>query len=76
MIYSLDSVSKVYLQGRAKVRALRGISFQVTEGEHIALLGHSGAGKSTLFRLLNATIRPTAGTVLFEGQGFRQRLPR
>jgi phosphonate transport system ATP-binding protein len=68
VIYSLDSVSKVYLQGRTKVRALQGISFQITEGEHVALLGHSGAGKSTLFRLLNATIRPTAGTVFFEGQ--------
>ena len=68
MIYSLDGVSKVYAQGRTSVRALHGISLQVAEGEHIALLGHSGAGKSTLFRLLNATIRPTSGAVSFEGQ--------
>jgi phosphonate transport system ATP-binding protein len=68
VIYSLDSVSKVYAQGRTNVRALNGISLEVTGGEHIALLGHSGAGKSTLFRLLNATIRPTSGAVSFEGQ--------
>jgi phosphonate transport system ATP-binding protein len=68
VIYSVDSVSKVYAQGRTNVRALHGISLQVTEGQHIALLGRSGAGKSTLFRLLNATIRPTSGAVSFEGQ--------
>ena len=68
MIYSLDSVSKIYMQGRTPVRALQGVSLRVTEGEHVALLGHSGAGKSTLFRLLNATIRPTSGMVCFEGQ--------
>jgi phosphonate transport system ATP-binding protein len=68
VIYFLNSVSKVYWQGRTQVRALQDVSFQVNEGEHIALLGHSGAGKSTLFRLLNATIRPTAGSVSFEGQ--------
>ena len=68
MIYSLESVSKIYMQGRTQVRALEGVSLQVAEGEHVALLGHSGAGKSTLFRLLNATIRPTSGSVSFEGQ--------
>ena len=68
MIYSVDCVSKQYWQGRIPVRALQDVSFQVREGEHIALLGHSGAGKSTLFRLLNATIRPTTGAVCFEGQ--------
>ena len=68
MIYSLDSVSKVYVQGRTNVRALRGVSLNVAHGAHIALLGHSGAGKSTLFRLLNATIRPTSGAVSFEGR--------
>jgi phosphonate transport system ATP-binding protein len=65
-MYSLNSVSKMYWQGRTQVCALRDISFQVNDGEHIALLGHSGAGKSTLFRLLNATIRPTSGSVSFE----------
>jgi phosphonate transport system ATP-binding protein len=68
VIYSLESVSKIYMQGRTQVRALEGVSLQVAEGEHVALLGHSGAGKSTLFRLLNATIRPTSGSVSFEGQ--------
>jgi phosphonate transport system ATP-binding protein len=68
VIYSLNSVSKVYHQGHTPVRALQGISLHVKEGEHVALLGHSGAGKSTLFRLLNATIRPTSGSVSFEGE--------
>jgi phosphonate transport system ATP-binding protein len=67
VIYSLDSVSKMYWQGRTQVCALHDISFQLNDGEHVALLGHSGAGKSTLFRLLNATIRPTSGAVSFEG---------
>jgi len=68
VIYLLDSVTKVYRQGRASVRALGKVSLQITEGAHIALLGPSGAGKSTLFRLLNATIRPTEGKLLFEGK--------
>jgi phosphonate transport system ATP-binding protein len=68
VIYSLSSVTKVYLQGHTRVCALNGISLEVSPGEHIALLGQSGAGKSTLFRLLNGTIRPTSGTVNFEGQ--------
>ena len=68
MIYLLDSVTKVYRHGRASVHALGKVSLQITEGAHIALLGPSGAGKSTLFRLLNATIRPTEGKLLFEGK--------
>ena len=68
MIYSVESVSKIYRQGRASVCALNGVTLKVTRGEHIALLGHSGAGKSTLFRLLNATIRPSTGAVIFEGR--------
>jgi ABC-type methionine transport system ATPase subunit len=66
--YSIEAVTKVYLQGRTGVCALNGINLQVAPGEHIALIGQSGAGKSTLFRLLNATSRPTSGAVLFEGR--------
>ena len=67
MIYSLQSVTKVFPQRRQQVQALNGVTLQVNPGEQIALLGQSGAGKTTLFRLLNGTLRPTAGSVLFDG---------
>ena len=67
MIYSLNSVTKFFLQRREQVQALNGVTLQVHSGEQIALLGQSGAGKTTLFRLLNGTLRPTAGSVFFDG---------
>ena len=47
------------------------ITFQVAEGEVLAILGPSGAGKSTLLRLLNRLDEPTSGTVLFAGADYR-----
>lgn len=67
MIYSLRDVTKTYSTSRAVVPALNRFSFDVQSGECIALLGSSGAGKTTLFRLLNATLRPTSGTLSFDG---------
>ncbi len=67
MIYSLQSVSKLFPQRREPVQALNGITLNVHAGERLALLGQSGAGKTTLFRLLNGTLRPSAGFVHFDG---------
>jgi phosphonate transport system ATP-binding protein len=67
VIYSLKSVTKFFPQRRQQVKALNGVTLEVHPGEQIALLGQSGAGKSTLFRLLNGTLRPTAGSVVFDG---------
>jgi phosphonate transport system ATP-binding protein len=67
VIYSLHSVTKIFPQRREEVQALNGVTLQVRPGEQIALLGQSGAGKTTLFRLLNGTLRPTAGSVFFDG---------
>jgi phosphonate transport system ATP-binding protein len=67
VIYSLQGVSKVFSHRREPVQALNGVTLQVHAGERLALLGQSGAGKTTLFRLLNGTLRPTAGSVLFDG---------
>ncbi len=67
MIYSLHRVTKFFLQHRQQVPALSDVTLQVRPGEQIALLGQSGAGKTTLFRLLNGTLRPNAGALLFDG---------
>ena len=63
--YHLKRVRKVF--GRGQV-ALEGFDLQVAEGERVALIGPSGAGKTTLFRMLNCTIRPTAGRLSIGGQ--------
>jgi phosphonate transport system ATP-binding protein len=67
LIYSLQQVTKSFPESRGQVQALSSITFAVRPGELLALLGQSGAGKTTLFRLLNATLRPSAGAVLFDG---------
>ncbi|MBX3461068.1 MAG: ATP-binding cassette domain-containing protein [Planctomycetes bacterium] len=46
-----------------RVEALHDLSFQIREGERVAVIGPSGAGKTTLFRLLAAVIKPTSGRV-------------
>ncbi len=66
MIYALDSITKHYTTRDGVVHSLDGLSFGVKPGERLAMIGKSGAGKTTLFRLLNATLRPTSGTIYFD----------
>ena len=49
------------------LRAVRDVSFEVAEGETLALVGANGAGKSTLLRTIAGAHRPAAGRVLFDG---------
>ncbi|MEW6562840.1 MAG: cell division ATP-binding protein FtsE [Pseudomonadota bacterium] len=60
-----NQVTKRYPGGH---EALRGISFEIGEGEMVYLTGHSGAGKSTLLKMIPAIERPTAGSVLVKNQ--------
>jgi D-xylose transport system ATP-binding protein len=50
------------------VEALRDVSFDVSAGEVVALLGDNGAGKSTLVKIISGTIQPDSGRLLFEGR--------
>ena len=60
IMYELEGVTKVFGSGDV---ALAGASFSIGRGEHVAFIGPSGAGKTTLFRVMNLTLRPTAGTL-------------
>ena len=63
-MYQLDRVRKVF-DGR--IVAVDELDLKVRRGEKLALIGPSGAGKTTLFRMLNLTILPTSGILLFDG---------
>jgi putative ABC transport system ATP-binding protein len=72
LIEAVD-VERTYRIGRdVEVRALRGVSFAVEDGEHVAVVGTSGSGKSTLLNLLGALDRPTSGYVRFLGRDVRE----
>ena len=48
-------------------KALDNVSFSVSRGEFIGVIGHTGSGKSTLMQQLNGLLKPTSGTVLLDG---------
>jgi putative ABC transport system ATP-binding protein len=62
----LEDVVREY-PGSPAVRALAGVSLQVQQGEHVAVVGRSGSGKSTLMHLAGALDTPTGGRVLVGG---------
>ncbi|HEV8547199.1 MAG TPA: ABC transporter ATP-binding protein [Candidatus Limnocylindrales bacterium] len=59
----LDDVHVQY----GNIRSLQGVSLRVAEGELVALIGSNGAGKTTTLRTISALLRPSRGTITFEG---------
>ncbi len=57
------------------IRALHGISFEVQEGELVALLGANGAGKSTTLKAIAGILRPVKGAIVFHGEEITNRAP-
>ncbi|MEU9142894.1 ABC transporter ATP-binding protein [Streptomyces sp. NPDC048349] len=51
-----------------KIEAVKGISFEVNEGEIVCLVGTNGAGKTTTLRTLSGLLKPTAGSITFDGK--------
>jgi ABC-2 type transport system ATP-binding protein len=68
-LIQVDGLIKTYRQGfwMRRVEAVRGISFQVTQGESFGFLGPNGAGKTTTIKILMGLMRPTGGRVSLFG---------
>ena len=66
-LIAVREVDKVYRSGEETVRALDRVSFEIQEGELVAIMGPSGSGKSTMMNLLGALDVPTSGSILLNG---------
>ncbi|ODA39433.1 ABC transporter ATP-binding protein [Desulfosporosinus sp. BG] len=65
-ILRVEKLSKIYGKGETAVKALDNISFSVSKGEFVAIIGPSGSGKSTLLHTLGGVDTPTSGKVFIE----------
>jgi putative ABC transport system ATP-binding protein len=66
-VIKLDDVHKTYQTGEVEVKAVRGVTLEIRQGEFVALMGASGSGKSTMMNTLGCLDRPTRGKYYLDG---------
>jgi len=67
----VNRLSKIYQLGNLEVHAMRSVTFRITVGEFVAIMGPSGSGKSTLMNLLGCLDLPSSGSYLLENIDIR-----
>ena len=67
-VLSTRDVRREYRMGAEIVRAVRGVSLDIHDGDYVAIVGPSGCGKSTMLNLLGVIDRPTGGVVTIRGR--------
>ena len=68
-LLEVKELQKIYTArfGGSRVEALKSVTFQVEQGEYVAIMGESGSGKTTLLNLIAALDRPTRGSIILDG---------
>jgi len=66
-VIRLEDIHKTYDTGDVEVKAVRGVSLEIQQGEFLAILGASGSGKSTMMNILGCLDRPTRGNYFIDG---------
>lgn len=72
-IIKIDRLRRDFQVGSEVVHALKGISFSITEGEFVSIMGSSGSGKSTLLNIMGCLDRPTSGEYYIDGTAVSKR---
>ena len=72
VVIELDKVRREFKVGAETVKALRGVSFKIYEGEFVTIMGTSGSGKSTLLNQLGCLDTPTSGEYYLDGVSVRK----
>ena len=72
-IISFNTLKRDFLVGGEYVHALRGVSFDIDEGEFVSIMGTSGSGKSTLLNILGCLDTPTSGDYIIDGVNVKER---
>ena len=71
-LIQIQEMYKIYNPGEDEVRALDGVSLEISQGEFVAIIGHSGSGKSTLMNMLGCLDTPTTGRYYLNGKDISQ----
>jgi len=66
-ILKVEKLERIFRVGSEDVHALRGVSFTITEGEFVSIMGTSGSGKSTLLNILGCLDTPSGGDYIIDG---------
>lgn len=67
-IIDIEALTKIYKTGKTEFKALNDVSLKIKKKDFVAIMGPSGSGKSTLMNIIGCLDRPTAGTVIIDGE--------
>lgn len=71
-LLKLEHVRRVFSSGKQRVEALKDISFEVDQGDYVAIMGESGAGKTTLLNIIATLDKATSGLIQLDNQDLNQ----